>query len=152
MIELVRLPAILAQRLAPRLNGPALVACWGLNLAAFVGAEYVGEHLVGGWTDAAIVGIVFLIPLFTLLVTLDWFQLRHAGPSALREGNIIPRLSAPARVLFGLLSVLALGGAGLEIAIPTPPQVFVAAGLVVIGAIAGWAALTGRVRSTVVRV
>lgn len=151
MIALWRLPVILAQRVAPRLSAPGLLACWGLSVAAFAGADYLGEQFVAGWADNVIVGIVFLIPLFTLLVTLDWFHVRHAGPEGIREGKVIPRVAGPARVLCGLLAVVAFAGAGLVVTLPARPGVATAAGLFVIGAIAAWVALTGRVRSTVVR-
>lgn len=151
MIALLRLPAILAQRVAPRFSGPGLLACWGLSVAAFAGANYLGEQFVAGWADGVIVGIVFLIPLFTLLVTLDWFHLRRSGPAGIRERTVIPRVSGPARVLSGLLAVVAFAGAGLVVTLPARPGAVTAAGLFVIGAIAAWVALTGRVRSTVVR-
>jgi hypothetical protein len=152
MIDLVQHPMTLAQRLAPRLSGPALLACWGLNAAVFVGLAYLGKHVFTDWIEPVIVGVVFLMPLFTLLVTLDWFHLRHSGPAGLKEGEVLPRLSWPARVLLGLFSLLAFGGAALELALPTRSQLVVAGGLFILGAIAAWAALTGRVPSTVVRV
>ena len=96
-------------------------------------------------------GIVFLAPLFTFLVTLDWFRVRRAGLAALKEGTVEAQLSWPARALFGLLSLVSFFGALALVTIAAYPTVPGALGLFVLGLGSGWVAITGRVRSTVVR-